>query len=246
MDPVTASAFIAGGADLLGGLFSAKSQKKSAQRQMQFQERMSNTAYQRAVADMRKAGINPIMVSKLGGASTPSGAMAPVPDFGNIGTKTMNAMATAKQMQATNANIANTQATTNLTNKNSAKVVAETNLTKEKVHTEKQIQINKRIEAQAKRIANSMSRFEYVYFKKLGYPPKVLVARVENVIGTYVWEKLPENQKVKFTQFVYEQLRKMGSKVNDFTKEPDSWLKSWWKMYQGLGLHSMYTEGLPK
>jgi hypothetical protein len=115
------------GADLLGGLSTAKRQKQSAGRQMEFQERMSNTAYQRAMDDMRKAGINPIMVSKLGGASTPTGAMAPVPDFGNIGTKAMQNLATAKQMQLTNAQIENTKAQTNLSESNSALNVAKEN-----------------------------------------------------------------------------------------------------------------------
>jgi len=43
-------------------------------RQMGFQRDMSNTAYQRAMRDMRKAGLNPILSYKMGGASTPQGA----------------------------------------------------------------------------------------------------------------------------------------------------------------------------
>lgn len=43
-----------------------------------WQEHMSNTAYQRAVEDMRKAGINPILAYQQGGASTPGGAQGTI------------------------------------------------------------------------------------------------------------------------------------------------------------------------
>jgi hypothetical protein len=48
--------------------------RRIAREQMQFQEGMSNTAYQRAVRDMRRAGVNPLLAISKGGASTPAGA----------------------------------------------------------------------------------------------------------------------------------------------------------------------------
>jgi len=86
-------ALAAGGIDYFSAKDTQSKQKQMAREQMAFQERMSNTAYQRAVKDMRKAGINPILAYAQGGASSPGGAQA------NIVTPTPGAT-TAKALQS--------------------------------------------------------------------------------------------------------------------------------------------------
>lgn len=80
------SGISAGAGSLLGGVaggligaFSAsdtnRQSAEEAKRNRQFQREMSNTAIQRRMRDMRKAGINPILAARYD-ASTPGGAMA--------------------------------------------------------------------------------------------------------------------------------------------------------------------------
>jgi len=87
---------------LLGGIGQASanaSNEKIASDNRNFQEMMSNTAYQRATQDMEKAGINPMLAYMQGGATTPGGSTA---TMGNVGGAALEGAASA--LQAKNAN----------------------------------------------------------------------------------------------------------------------------------------------
>jgi hypothetical protein len=73
-NPLAVASLASSALGFLGARQQNKAAKAAAAKQMAFQEDMSNTSYQRAMADMKAAGLNPILAYKQGGASTPAGA----------------------------------------------------------------------------------------------------------------------------------------------------------------------------
>jgi len=112
---VIGASLLSGGLNYLSGQNTNSANAQMASNQMQFQEQMSSTAYQRATADMKAAGLNPMLAYSQGGATTPGGAMAqmqnPMSSAVNAATSTA---AQASQIASLNANIDNTNSQTDL------------------------------------------------------------------------------------------------------------------------------------
>lgn len=133
--------------------------------QMDFQERMSNTAHQREVADLKAAGLNPMLSAKLGGSSTPPGASAVMQNSNAAGIN--SALAAA--------NVANVKAQTE-------KVEADTMVSKAQVgqivaDMEQKTSSAKNLDIQTKQIDSVLSK---------DLPAKKMAEEIRNIIqNTY-------------------------------------------------------------
>ena len=177
---------------VLGGLASAYGQYRANKQTRNYATKMSGTAHRRQMADLKAAGINPILAGRLGGASTPSY------QAGNIGSAAVQGygqVSSAKQAQAQTQQV---KAQTGLTKAQTQKVRTEV-LTKIPAEVQKlkqdgllaQARISvTEAEAVFKDLTNRLLKGDLIALKKLGLSAMQLKHAPTNQIGSIIIDKL--------------------------------------------------------
>lgn len=162
---IGAAASLAGGAMQQSAQTGASTDQRHFAREMfDKQKKLMNTAHQREVKDLRKAGLNPILSAKTSGAGTPGALGYQPPQFRNIGAEAVQAGAAAHtaqsvhRMQQSQASvndeqIAQVRASVEQTKAQTGKTKADTRVATEMI-TNMRLEAE-RIAAEADRIINS-------------------------------------------------------------------------------------------
>lgn len=186
-----AIASIAG--NVLGGLLGKEGQDdanaanaEQAQAMMDFQERMSNTSYQRGMKDMQKAGLNPMLAFMKGGASTPSGSMATMQnELKPLGDAVRDITPAAVAVKTALTNNANTEANTLKANADTDLASAQAAETRARTPTyASTIQLNQanvdKIRSEIPKILSDTDLSQELTFKAMAEVNKI-VAEAKNV-----------------------------------------------------------------
>ena len=230
------------------GLHSARQQRghdrRMVDQQMNFRKYMSNTAYQRAMADLRSAGLNPLLVGKMGGASTPTGAIAKAPS-----TADHIAKVSASRLASGQLKLAQQQskvAAANVLNINSATALnkAKENEVKEKVIRAKgqnryefgdyegliKVQELDNLKQQERllktqvsktNLENKMRAFKNNWFINIyGAPKETLTAKVQNYVLSKAFTKLKPKDEHQLIQTIHKAVKFISQNAEKVMDDP--------------------------
>jgi len=175
--------------DYIPGIGDARAQEKAndtnislSKENREWMERMSNSAYQRAMVDMGKAGLNPMLAYTQGGASVPTSAAASVAPASHtaLANTAIGAFTGIKSAytQAQQANTAQAQGEATIalqatqaaeTATNTAKIEAETEKVKETIKSEK---VRRKLDEQQAKIQGVKTSAADLANEAIGYSGK--------------------------------------------------------------------------
>jgi microsomal dipeptidase-like Zn-dependent dipeptidase len=180
---------------ILGAAITGYGQYRSNKETRNYATKMSGTAHQRQMADLKAAGINPILAGRLGGASTPSY------QAGNIGSAAVQGygqVSSAKQAQAQKKQLeAQTGLTKAQTEKVRTEVLREIPAKVRKLDAEGLLAKTRttvgEAEAVFKDLTNQLLKGDLKALKKLGLSAMQLKHAPTNQIGSIIIDKLMDN-----------------------------------------------------
>lgn len=180
---------------LIGAAITGYGQYRANKQTRNYATKMSGTAHQRQMADLKAAGINPMLAGRLGGASTPSY------QAGNIGAASVEGYGKVSSAKQAQAQVKQIEAQTGLTKAQTEKVRTEVlkeiparvrKLDAEGVLAQARTTVSE-AEAVFKDLTNQILKGDLEALEKLGLSAMQLKHAPVNQIGSIIIDKLMDN-----------------------------------------------------